>query len=144
MGRKPSTGRAWHVDDARQLKLSYSSHIRSPDDADQFDQTLHYTDPLNASRGNPDLRPEYIRSVELCLQRSTERVTMQATPFFLHTSDTIRTIRTIDSLGVATRTFANVATSDAYGTDFTVALRGGRLTLFAGTRAYRQVSNAAI
>ena len=139
----PSGLVAWNLDDAHQVKLSYSSRIRRPDDADQIDPTLHYSDPLNVSRGNPYLKPEYIRAVELGLQRSTERVTMQATPFFRHTSDAVRTIRTLDTLGVATRTFANVTTSDAYGADFTVALRGGRLTGFAGASAYRQVSDAA-
>ncbi len=139
----PSALIAWNLDDARQVKLSYSSRIRRPDDTDQIDPTLHYADPLNVSRGNPYLKPEYIRSIELGLQRSAERVTMQVTPFFRHTSDAIRTIRTVDSLGVATRTFANVTTSNAYGTDVTVALRGGRVTGFAGTSAYRQVSDAA-
>ena len=139
----PSALVALNLDDAHQVKLSYSSRIRRPDDADQIDPTLHYSDPLNVSRGNPYLRPEYIRAVELGVQRSNDRVTMQATPFFRHTSDAVRTIRTLDTLGVATRTFANVATSDAYGADFTVALRGGRLTGFAGASAYRQVSDAA-
>lgn len=68
---------------------------------------------------------------------------MQVTPSFRHTLDAVRTIRTIDTLGVSTRTFANVATADAYGTDLTVAVRGGRLRGFAGASAVRQVSNAA-
>jgi hypothetical protein len=42
-----------------------------------------------------------------------------------------------------TRTFANVASSDAYGADFTIARSGGRLRGFAGASAFRQVSNAA-
>jgi hypothetical protein len=44
---------------------------------------------------------------------------------------------------VATRTFANVSTSNAYGTDVTVALGGERLSGFAGASGFRQVSNAA-
>jgi hypothetical protein len=42
-----------------------------------------------------------------------------------------------------TRTFANVATSDAYGVDATIARSGGRLSGFASASAFRQVSNAA-
>src|SRR2546428_1876196 len=34
--------------------------------------------------------------------------------------DAVRTIRTLDTSGVMTRTFANVATSDAYGADVTI------------------------
>ena len=43
---------------------------------------------------------------------------------------------------MSTRTYANVATSDAYGTDLTVAMTGGRLSGFAGGSFFRQVSNA--
>jgi hypothetical protein len=70
-------------------------------------------------------------------------MTVQLTPFFRHTLDAMRGLRSIDSAGVVTRTFANVATSDAYGADANVALSGGRLSGFAGASVFRQVSNAA-
>jgi outer membrane cobalamin receptor len=139
----PSGLVAYNVDDAHQVKLSYSTRIRRPDDTDQIDPTLHYQDPLNVSRGNPLLRPEYIRALELGFQRTSERTTVQVTPFYRHTLDAVRSIRSIDSAGVATRTFANVATTDAYGTDLTVALHAGRVSGFAGASAFRQVSNAS-
>lgn len=139
----PSALVAYNLDDARQVKLSYSTRIRRPDDTDLLDPTPQYLDPLNVSRGNPFLQPEHIRAFELGLQQTGPRTTVQVTPFFRHTLDAIRTIRTIDSTGVATRTFANVATSDAYGTDVTIAARGGPWSGFAGASAFRQVSNAA-
>ena len=139
----PSALVAYNVDDEHQVKLSYSTRIRRPDDTDLIDPTLHYQDPLNVSRGNPYLKPEYIRALELGLQRTTDRLTLQLTPFYRHTLDAVRTIRTIDTTGVATRTFANVATTDDYGTDATVAMRGGRVSGFAGASAFRQVSNAS-
>ena len=139
----PSALVAYNVDDARQVKLSYSTRIQRPDDTDLLDPTPQYLDPLNRSRGNPSLKPEYIRAFELGLQRTANGTTMQVTPFFRHTLDVVRTIRTIDSAGVATRAFANVATSDAYGTDATVAVSGGRVSGFVGASAFRQVSNSA-
>jgi hypothetical protein len=139
----PSALVAYNVDEAHQIKLSYSTRIRRPDDTDQIDPTLHYQDPLNLSRGNPNLRPEYIRALELGLQRSTEGVTLQLTPFYRHTLDAVRSLRSIDSVGVSTRTFANIATTDSYGADATVALHGGKLSGFMGASAYRQVSNAS-
>ena len=42
---------------------------------------------------------------------------MQLTPFYRHSLDAVRSIRTIDSAGVTTRTYANIASSDAVGTD---------------------------
>jgi hypothetical protein len=77
------------------------------------------------------------------LQRTADHLTLQVTPFYRHTIDAVRTLRTIDSAGVATRTFANIATSDAYGTDATVALSGGALSGFAGASVFKQVSNAS-
>jgi hypothetical protein len=70
-------------------------------------------------------------------------MTLQVTPFFRHTVDAIRTIRTIDNSGVSTRTFANVASNNAYGTDVTVAMSGERLSGFIGGSGFRQVSDAA-
>jgi hypothetical protein len=139
----PSALVAYDVDESRRVKLSYSTRIRRPNDADLIDPTIHYDDPLNVSRGNPKLKPEYIRALELGLQQSGEHVTVQVTPYYRHTLDAVRTLRTLDSAGVATRTFANVATSDAYGTDVTVALHAGRLGGFVGASAFRQVSNAS-
>ena len=139
----PSGLAAYEFDDAHQLKLSYSTRIRRPDDTDQLDPTPHYQDPLNLSRGNPQLRPEYIRSLELGYQQTAGRTTLQVTPFYRHTLDAVRRIRSIDSAGVTTSTFANVATLDNYGADATLALHGGRLSGFIGSTAYRQVSNAS-
>ena len=139
----PSALVAYNIDDARQVKLSYSTRIRRPDDTDLLDPTPHYQDPLNLSRGNPNLQPEYIRAVELGFQHTGTKTTVQVTPFYRHTIDAVRTLRTIDSAGVTTRTFANVATSDASGLDATMALHGGRLGGFVGASAFRQVSNAS-
>jgi hypothetical protein len=139
----PSALVAYDIDGSRQVKLSYSTRIRRPNDTDLIDPTIHYDDPLNVSRGNPNLKPEYVRALELGLQQSGEHVTVQVTPYYRHTLDAVRTLRTLDSAGVATRTFANVATSDAYGTDVTVALHAGRLGGFLGASAFRQVSNAS-
>jgi hypothetical protein len=139
----PSGLVAWNLDAAHQVKLSYSTRIRRPDDTDVLDPTRRYQDPLNISIGNPYLKPEYIRALELGFQRTAGRTTVQLTPFWRHTIDAVRTIRTIDSAGVTTRTFANVATSDNYGADATVSVGGGRLSGFASASAYRQVSNAA-
>ena len=139
----PSGLVAYDINDAYQVKLSYSTRIRRPDDTDVLDPTAHYADPLNLSRGNPYLKPEYIRALELGVQHTADKVTVQLTPFFRRTIDAVRTLRAIDSAGVTTRTFANIATSDAYGGDANIAVSGRRLSGFAGASAYQQVSNAA-
>jgi hypothetical protein len=139
----PSALVAYNIDDARQVKLSYSTRIWRPDDTDFIDPTRHYQDPLNVSVGNPYLKPQYTRALEIGLQQTMDRMTLQVTPFFRHTLDAVRRLRSIDSAGVATTTFVNAATNDSYGTDATVSLSGDRLSGFAGASAFRQVSNAS-
>lgn len=134
---------AYNLTDNDQLKVSVSERIRRPDPGFQVDPSLVYTDPLNVSRGNPYLQPEYTRAYEAGYQHQSGNVTVQLSPFFRRTTDAIRPIRTIDSLGVATRTFANVATSDAYGVDLTIGRSVGFLTGFVGASGFRQVSDAA-
>jgi hypothetical protein len=139
----PSGLVSFALDDADQLKVAYSTRIRRPDDPDQLDPTPHALDALNISVGNPYLRPEYIRAFELGFQRTAERLTVQLAPFYRHSSNAVRSLRTIDTTGVATLSYANIATTDAYGTDATVALgSGGRLSGFVGGSAFHQRSNA--
>lgn len=139
----PSGLLAYNLDDATQVKVSYSARIRRPDDADLLDPIAHYSDPLNLSRGNPFLKPEHTSAYELGVQRTMGKTTLQVTPFFRRTFDAVRALRMIDSLGVTTRTFANIATSDAWGGDATVALSGTRLSGFVGTSAFRQSTDAS-
>jgi outer membrane cobalamin receptor len=139
----PSALVAYGIDDATTVKLSYSARIKRPDDADLLDPIPHYADPLNLSRGNPYLKPEHTSAFELGVQRSMGKATLQVTPFFRRTFDAVRALRTIDSAGVTTRTFANISTSDAYGGDATLAVSGTRLSGFVGSSAFRQTSNAS-
>jgi outer membrane receptor protein involved in Fe transport len=139
----PSGLVAYNVTSRDQVKLSFSERIRRPDPGFQIDPSLTYTDPLNISRGNPNLKPEYTRAFEVGYQRSGGGYTLQLTPFFRRTTDAIRQIRTIDTLGVSTRTYANVATTDAYGIDGTVGHTEGAFTGFLGASGFRQVSDAA-
>jgi hypothetical protein len=140
----PSGLVSFALDDAHQLKLAYSTRIRRPDDPDLLDPTPHALDALNISVGNPYLRPEYIRALELGFQRTGDRVTVQITPFYRHSFDAVRGIRTLDTTGITTLSYANIATTDSYGSDVTLALgSGGRLSGFIGGSAYHQRNNAS-
>ena len=138
----PSGLLAYDIDDATQVKIGYSARIRRPDDADLLDPIPHYADPLNLSRGNPFLKPEHTSAFELGAQRIFGRTMLQLAPFFRRTFDAVRALRTIDTAGVTTRTFANVATSDAYGGDVTLTRNGTQLSGFIGGSLFRQTSDA--
>jgi outer membrane cobalamin receptor len=140
----PSGLVSFALTDADQLKLSYSTRIRRPDDPDLLDPTPRALDVRNISVGNPYLRPEYIRALELGFQRTGDRVTVQVTPFYRHSFDAVRSIRTIDTTGVTTLSYANIATTDSYGSDVTIALgTGGPVSGFIGGSAYHQRNDAS-
>jgi hypothetical protein len=55
----------------------------------------------------------------------------------------VRYIQTVDSTGITTSTFDNVASTVQAGVDVNVTFRGGPLTLFTGASAYEYSSNAS-
>ncbi|MDP9348317.1 MAG: outer membrane beta-barrel family protein, partial [Gemmatimonadota bacterium] len=137
----PSALVAFNPDDTHQLKVSYSKRIERPDTR-MLNPFGFAPDPLNLFRGNPYLKPEYTHAFELGYQQSFEKGSLQLTPFYRHTVDAVRRLRTMDEEGVSTMSFANVATSDSYGADLNGSLRLGRLTGFGGFSAFQQVTDA--
>jgi hypothetical protein len=139
----PSALISYRPDEEHQVKLSYATRIRRQDEPDQLDPQPRYSDPLNLSVGDPKLRPEFIRALELGFQRTADALTTQLTFYFRRTNDVVRSVRSVDTLGVITRRFVNLSTNDAYGADLTLARNGERLSGFVGTSAYWQVSNGS-
>ncbi|MEO6527089.1 MAG: TonB-dependent receptor, partial [Gemmatimonadaceae bacterium] len=138
----PSALASYNVDEAKQLKVSYSKRVTRPDTR-QLNPFGFREDALNLFQGNPGLRPEYTHAFELGYQQSFTKGTIQITPFARHTVNAVRFIRTITDGGVATTTFKNVATSDSYGADMSGSLRLGRLSGFGGVSAFKQVTDGS-
>jgi outer membrane receptor protein involved in Fe transport len=138
----PSALVAFNVDNDRQLKLSYSKRVERPRTR-QLNPFTRYDDPLNLSRGNPYLKPEYTHAVELGFQQSGSLGTLQLSPFFRYTTDAVRRLTSVDENGVSTTTFKNIATSKSYGSDVTGSVRMGSLSGFAGVSAFQVVSDGS-
>ena len=138
----PSAVAAYNLDPARQVKLSYSKRVTRPDTR-QLNPFGWREDALNRFQGNPALLPEYTHALEFGLQQTFPNGSLQVTPFARHTVNAVRFIRTLDTAGVFTTTFRNVASSDSYGADVNGALRLGRLSGFGGFSAYRQVTDGS-
>lgn len=137
----PSALVAFNPDDERQLKLGYSKRIQRPN-TEMLNPVGFTLDPLSVSRGNPYLTPEYAHAFELGYQQSFDSGSLQLTPFYRHTVDAVRTLRSIDEEGVSTISYANVGTSDSYGADLTASVRLGPVSGFGGLSAYEQVIDA--
>jgi outer membrane cobalamin receptor len=126
----------------RQLKLSYSRRISRPN-AYQLDPVEQKQDARSYFVGNPKLSPQYTDAIELAYQETKSWGTIQVNPYLRNTSHAVRYLQTVDSTGVTTSTFANVASTVQEGVDVNVTYRRGRLTLFTGASAWHYASNAS-
>jgi outer membrane receptor protein involved in Fe transport len=138
----PSAIVSYNFTDMRQAKLSYSRRISRPNPW-QLSPVEYRQDSRNVFHGNPDLRAEYTDALELGLQESRAWGSVQVNPYVRHTLHAVRYIQTVDTAGVSLGTYANLASTLTWGTDFNVTVRAGALTLLTGGSAWRYTSDAS-
>lgn len=138
----PSALVSYDMTPTRQLKLSYSKRVQRPHTT-QMNPFVFREDALNTFQGNPYLKPEYTHSMELGFQNAFSKGSLQLTPFFRHTVDAVRAIRSVDDEGINRVTFANVATADSYGADANGSFRIGNFNGFGGLNVFRSVTDAS-
>ncbi len=104
-----------------------------------------FDDPLNIRVGNPRLMPEYTDAVELTYTQFAPGFTFNATPFFRHTTNVFRRLKTLDEdTGVSTLTFENFATSDSYGLELISSIRlGQKFNGFLSLNGHRSVTDVS-
>jgi outer membrane receptor protein involved in Fe transport len=139
----PSGLVSYNLSDTRQVKASYSRRIqRVP--TQLLNPFAFHEDERNLMVGNPALTPEFTHALELGYQQSFPKGSLQLTPFYRRTEDAIRRTRTVDDEGISTSTFANLATSESYGTDMTGSLRlGDRFSGFGSFNVFQMETNGS-
>ncbi|HEU0077860.1 MAG TPA: TonB-dependent receptor, partial [Longimicrobiaceae bacterium] len=139
----PSGLVSYNLSDTRQVKASYSRRIqRVP--TQLLNPFAFHEDERNVMVGNPALTPEFTHALELGYQQSFPRGSLQLTPYYRRTEDAIRRTRTVGDDGVSVSTFANLATSETYGTDVTGSLRlGERFSGFGGFNVFQMETNGS-
>ncbi len=112
----------------QRLQLSYSRRLNRPN----FLQIIAlpiYSDARNYVVGNPDLRPEYVHVAELGHQVTWQATTLSTTLFGRFASQSIQSLRTIDTLATRlsgqpdfiTRTsYANLGRTASYGLELSL------------------------
>lgn len=137
----PSAIATWNVSATRSARLSYARRISRP-----WPQLLSPIPSRSDSRtvfvGNPELRPEYTDAYELTLQDAQPWGSLQVNPYVRRGAHAFRNIRRVDSLGVATTTFANVASTLSRGVDLSISYRRGPLNVMTGGGAWHYSSDA--
>lgn len=141
----PSALAAYNLDDATQVKVSYSRRIRRPG-TQELNPFPVFMDVQNVFLGNPGLNPEYTDAVELGFQRSGRLGSVQVSPFYRRTTDVIRIIvNTADSVAgreVTSVSFKNLDTGSSWGSDVNGSLRLGKaFSGLAGFNVFKMVTD---
>src|SRR6185437_10482849 len=122
----PSVFLTQKINDKQDIQLNYSRKINRPN----FFQLIpyyNYTDSLNISRGNPNLKPEFTSLFEFNYDANFQKGNnLIATIYYRHTNDLItqfqyRTINPNPSKtdSIFLTSFANANSSSAYGMEVT-------------------------
>ncbi|MCC6385271.1 MAG: TonB-dependent receptor family protein [Bacteroidia bacterium] len=121
----PSGAISYKLDEKDNLQASYSRRINRPSFFRLIPFT-DYSDSLNLSRGNPELKPEFSNSVELSFQRSfNRRSSFLATVYWRNTNGlmsnyVVSEFDTFFQRDVLISTYVNASSSDAYGVELTL------------------------
>jgi hypothetical protein len=138
----PSAIVTYNASPTRSARLSYTRRIGRP-----WPQMLSpvpfRSDQRTVFVGNPAVQPEYTDAYEITLQDAQTWGTIQLNPYIRRTAHDFRNIRRVDSLGVSTSTFANVASTVSEGVDLSVSFHRGPLNVTTGGGTYHYTSDAA-
>lgn len=104
----------------QEIQLSYSRRVERPNNR-QLNPYVDKSDSLNISVGNPELKPEFINSVELGYSKLFDKTALTSSLFYRNTNDAITNFISIREDGVSETTWRNLAKNISYGLELTAA-----------------------
>ena len=140
----PSAAISYDLGKGVTARVNYGKRVGRPW-PDILNPYMPVTDPLNRRVGNPFLKPNYTHSVTADFSKVGTRGTLRFAPYYRTTVDQWMDIKRVDSLGVSTVTWANVANVTTYGTSLTASLRptpSGRLSGSTTFNLFREERDA--
>ena len=111
----PSMNLSYDLQQGRTVRLNHSRRIGRPY-AYILNPSNPSTDPLNRFVGNPHIRPNYTNSIGLDFSKIGSKGTMRFAPYYRKTTDNWDNIRTVDSVGVSTISWAPAGSAMRYST----------------------------
>lgn len=112
----PSLNLTQKIDETQELALSYSRRINRPT-VQMLNPFVTAFDPYNYFSGNPDLKPEYVNSLELSYLKYFETLTINPSIFYTHKKDQLSRTREILDSNIALLTFDNYGNTENYGAE---------------------------
>ncbi len=118
----PSVHLSYQLPKNYQIYTSYSRRIRRPGqwNLNPFPMII---DPYNIRIGNPELKPEYIDSYELGLQKIFSKSFLSFEGYYRRTTNKITRIRVLDTAGVIIHTSKNLNKDYAAGAELMANLK---------------------
>lgn len=111
----PTVHNSYQLSDQTQFMLSYSRRINRPNSW-RLNPFTSFNNPLSLRRGNPNLLPEDIHSLEIGLLQYIGDLTINGTLFYRRTNDVVQRFLIVEEGSpVAIRTFENLGRRDDYG-----------------------------
>jgi outer membrane receptor protein involved in Fe transport len=104
----------YEIKEKNELKLNYTRRINRPGPWN-LNPFQDFSDPMSIRKGNPELKPEYINSLELDYFRYLKSGTMSATLFYRNTTNVISRTTYVDANGASISTWDNLNSNNAYG-----------------------------
>lgn len=128
------------LNDKQDLKFNYTQRIRRPWIWD-LNPYVNASDPLNITYGNPQLRPEITRMLELGHSYAANSgFVLNSSVYFNSNTNAIESLTTVDSGGVSRATPKNIAAYQRVGTNLNVSIAASeKWTINLGTELYRVV-----
>lgn len=117
----PTLHASYHLTNEQQLMASYSRRINRPRGW-YLEPFYTWSDAYNIRRGNPELKPEYINSYELGYQNTFGKNSLSLEVYYRSTQNRIESIRSIYDSKVTLRTYENVGTDYALGSELMLNL----------------------
>lgn len=114
----------------QELQLNYSRRVNRPN----FFQLIpyrDYSDPQNQREGNPNLKPEYINSLEFSYAKNWKNANLLGSIYFRNVNNMISTISTPIGADTLLTQFINANRSNSYGAEITLknqVIKGWDLT----------------
>lgn len=112
----PTLHLRYSISDLDEVQLSYSRRVDRPQNR-QLNPYEDRSDSLNVFKGNPNLKPQFINSLELGYTKTFGKTSLVSSVFYKQNNNLISTISTLQPNGVTFSTYQNVLKGISYGAE---------------------------
>ncbi len=139
----PTLHLSYNLGGDSELQLNYSKRANRPED-DALNPFPEYEDPRNIRAGNPNLKPEFIHSIEFGYQWQNDNLNIVPSIFYRNKYNGFSTVTKAINDSVLLTTNENLATDQSAGVEFVLSSNVGNfLSANLSANAYYEQIDAS-